>query len=88
MAMLQMSLPNMTKLTHPLLPLSQAVRLVIKVMSKTMDSTTLTPDKVELATLSRTDAGRLVYRVFTAAELQPVLDAVNSEQAREKAAAS
>ncbi|KAL6782337.1 POA3 [Auxenochlorella protothecoides x Auxenochlorella symbiontica] len=68
--------------------LERAVRLVIKVMSKTMDSTTLTPDKVELATLSRTDAGRLVYRVFTAAELQPVLDAVNSEQAREKAAAS
>ena len=34
----------------------QAIKLVVKVLSKTMDSTTLSPDKVELATLSRDEA--------------------------------
>lgn len=65
----------------------QAVKLVIKVMSKTMDSTNLTPDKVELATLSIDDKDRLCYRVYAPADLQPVLDAVNADQAREKEAA-
>lgn len=42
------------------LPLAQAIKLVVKVLSKTMDSTTLSPDKVELATLSRDeDAGQV-----------------------------
>ena len=40
----------------------QAVKLVIKVLSKTMDSTSLSPDKVELATLSRDEADGKVRR--------------------------
>jgi 20S proteasome alpha/beta subunit len=41
-------------------PPSQAVKLVVKVLSKTMDSTTLSPEKVELATLSRAqDTGKV-----------------------------
>lgn len=44
----------------PLLPAPQAIKLVVKVLSKTMDSTTLSPEKVELATLSRDeDAGQV-----------------------------
>lgn len=40
--------------------LLQARKLVIKVLSKTMDSTTLSPEKVELATLARDEeAGRV-----------------------------
>lgn len=39
-------------LPSPPLPY-QAIKLVIKVLSKTMDSTTLSPEKVELATLAR-----------------------------------
>lgn len=41
---------------HNLRALRQAMKLVIKVLSKTMDSTTLSPEKVELATLSRDEA--------------------------------
>ncbi len=45
---------------------SQAIKLVVKVLSKTMDSTTLSPDKVELATLSRDeDAGQVGMGVDT-----------------------
>lgn len=67
------------------LTLEEAVRLVVKVMSKTMDSTTLTPDKVELATMSQDEtSGQLRYRVFTSEELQPVLTAINVDQARER----
>ena len=52
-------LPSHPPLPLPL-PLAQAIKLVVKVLSKTMDSTTLSPDKVELATLSRDeDAGQV-----------------------------
>mmetsp|Transcript_3960 Transcript_3960/g.11517 ORF Transcript_3960/g.11517 Transcript_3960/m.11517 type:complete len:258 (-) Transcript_3960:750-1523(-) len=64
--------------------LEDAVKLVIKVLSKTMDSTTLTTDKVELATITRdeADGGRVVYTVFEDVKLQPLLDAVNAEKAK------
>jgi 20S proteasome subunit alpha 3 len=64
--------------------LEEAVKLVVKVLSKTMDSTTLTTDKVELATISRdeTDGGRVVYTVYEDSMLQPLLDAVNEEKAK------
>lgn len=69
------------------LTLDEAVRLVLKVMGKTMDSTALTPEKVELATLSRDEATGLVeYRVLGAEELTPVLTSVNLDQAREREA--
>lgn len=80
-------LPSIARREPPPPRFLQAVKLVIKVMSKTMDSTNLTPDKVELATLSTDDKGQLCYRVYAPADLQPVLDAVNADQAREKEAA-
>lgn len=49
-----------------------------------MDSTTLSPDKVELATLSRDGEGKVVYEVYEDEQLKPLLDAVNVEQAKEK----
>lgn len=51
-----------------------------------MDSS-LTPEKVELATVSKDEAsGRVVYKVFESAELQPILERANRE--KEAAAAS
>ena len=49
------------------------MKLVIKVLSKTMDSTTLSPEKVELATLSRDeDAGKVrAVRALLCSLLQP-----------------
>eukprot|EP00730_Choanoeca_flexa_P015881 TRINITY_DN7395_c0_g1_i2.p1 TRINITY_DN7395_c0_g1~~TRINITY_DN7395_c0_g1_i2.p1 ORF type:complete len:276 (+),score=55.60 TRINITY_DN7395_c0_g1_i2:34-828(+) len=43
--------------------LQEALLLAVKVLNKTMDSTTLTSDKLEFATLSRRD-GKTVYTVL------------------------
>ena len=67
------------------LSLEDAVKLVVKVLSKTMDSTTLSSEKVELATLSKdADTGAVVFTMYEDAALRPVLDAVNAEQSKEK----
>ena len=55
------------------IPLPQALGLAVKVLTKTCDSTVLTPDKFDLATLTRVD-GKMVYHEFTAAEAQALLD--------------
>ena len=49
--------------------LHASLLLAIKVLSKSMDSTQLTPDKLEFATLS--DSG---YKVLEAEEMQKLLD--------------
>lgn len=67
--------------------LPDAVKLAIKVLSKTMDSTSLSTDKVELATLTRhAETGEVEYRIYGSKELQPLLDAVNAEKQREQEA--
>merc|ERR1711907_645168 len=58
------------------LNLDGALQLAIKGLSKTMDSTQLTPDKLEFATLS--DAG---YKILSEPELQALLDAAKTEAA-------
>ncbi|KAK9829292.1 hypothetical protein WJX72_004984 [[Myrmecia] bisecta] len=65
--------------------MTDAVKLIVKVLSKTMDSTTLTPDKVELSTIMRNEeTGRVVYKVYDEADLKPLLDAVNEEKEKDK----
>ena len=65
--------------------LEDAVRLVLKVLSKTMDSTTLSPEKVELSTVSRDpETGTVSFKIFEDAELKPILEAVNEQQTKEK----
>merc|ERR1711988_1133855 len=58
------------------LNLDGALQLAIKVLSKTMDSTQLTPDKLEFAVLSEEG-----YKVLGEAELQKLLDAAKTEAA-------
>merc|ERR1711998_695658 len=58
------------------LDLDGALKLAIKVLSKTMDSTQLTPDKLEFATLS--NAG---YKILSEPELQAMLDEAKTEAA-------
>ena len=55
------------------IPLPQALGLAVKVLTKTCDSTSLTPEKFDLATLTRVD-GKVVYHEFTTAEAQALLD--------------
>lgn len=65
----------------------EAVPLVIKVLSKSMDSS-LSGEKVELATLTRDDSGKVQFKIFEAAEIQPLLDAAKAEKEKEDAASS
>lgn len=60
--------------------MADAVPLIIKVLSKSMDSS-LSPEKVELATVTRDEAtGEISFKVFESSELQPYLDAANAEK--------
>lgn len=75
--------------------LKSAVALAVKVLSKTMDTNKLTPEKVEVATLSR-ENGKTKIRILPAAELDTYIQAYLAEEAKieaekkraEKAAAS
>lgn len=53
--------------------LEDALVLAVKVLSKTMDTTTPTPDKMEFSTVTRNAEGNVVYHVFTKAELEALL---------------
>jgi len=64
-----------------IIPLSQALSLAIKVLTKTCDATSLTPDKFDLATLTKGEDGKLKYHELTEAESQALLDAAKSEVA-------
>ena len=59
---------------------NQALSLAIKVLTKTCDATSLTPDKFDLATLTLID-GRVTYHEFSAAESQALLDEAKAEEA-------
>mmetsp|Transcript_64841 Transcript_64841/g.204728 ORF Transcript_64841/g.204728 Transcript_64841/m.204728 type:complete len:185 (-) Transcript_64841:125-679(-) len=58
--------------------LDAALELGIKVLSKTMDSTSLSAEKMELCTMTRGPGGEVVYHVLTPKELEPLLAKVNT----------
>lgn len=53
--------------------MDDALLLAVKVLSKTMDTTSPSPDKVEISTVTRDEDGKVVYHVFTNAELESLL---------------
>ena len=61
--------------TNPLLPSPCA-----KVLTKTADATTLTPDNFDIVTLTRAD-GVVKYAQLTEAESQKLLDIAKAESA-------
>jgi len=63
-----------------LLPLADALQLAIKVLTKTADATTLTPDNFDIVTLTRAD-GVVKYAQLTEAESQKLLDIAKAESA-------
>lgn len=66
--------------------LADAVKLVVKVLAKTLDSTALTTDKLEVSTITRDEShgGRVVYKVYEHDDLKPLLEIVNAERQKEK----
>ena len=63
------------------IPLTEALQLAIKVLGKTADASTLTPEKFDIATLTRTDEGKIVYRLLPAGEAQALLDSAKASAA-------
>merc|ERR1740130_952969 len=53
--------------------LDDALILAVKVLSKSMDTTSPTTDKVEISTPTRDENGKVVFHVYTKAELESVL---------------
>lgn len=58
--------------------LDSAIQLVLKVLSKTMDSKELTPEKVEVFTVTKASDGAVRNHLFTKADLAPVLEKANA----------
>jgi len=62
--------------------LKDAMLLAVKVLSKTMDTTSPTPDKLEFATLKR-EKGKVVYHVLTKTEMEALLKDAQIEQQKD-----
>jgi len=69
--------------------LNDAMILAVKVLSKTMDTTSPTPDKLEFATVTRKN-GKIVYHVMTKQELEKLVKESESvlKQEAQKAAST
>ena len=53
--------------------LKEACGLAVKVLSKTMDSTKLSSEKIEFATVGRTKAGKVFHHLWDAEEIDTLL---------------
>jgi len=53
--------------------LKQACELAVKVLSKTMDSTKLSSEKIEFATVGRTKNGTIYHHLWAADEIDTLL---------------
>ncbi|KAF8429767.1 putative proteasome component Pre9 [Tirmania nivea] len=53
--------------------LTEACAIAVKILSKTMDSTTLSSEKIEFATLGRTPDGKIYHHLWTAPEITDLL---------------
>ncbi|GBP09829.1 Proteasome subunit alpha type-4 [Eumeta japonica] len=65
--------------------LEEAQALAIKVLSKTLDMTKLTPEKVEMATLTRNN-NKTVIRVLTSSEVEKLIADFEKSEAEAEAA--
>lgn len=67
--------------------IEDAKTLALKVLSKTLDSSSVTKDKIELATLSKNKAGKIVNKIWSPSEIDALLKAagiVKEEEEEEK----
>ncbi|CAM9462941.1 unnamed protein product [Discosporangium mesarthrocarpum] len=62
--------------------LEECLRLAVKVLKKTMDSTSPSPEKMEFTTITRVD-GKVVHKILTDEETSKLLEEVEVEGATE-----
>lgn len=74
---------------HDKMSLDEALSFALKVISKTMDSTTLSSEKLEFSTLTKDkETGQVVYHVLEAAEVDVLLKKKEAEDQQKKVEAS
>jgi 20S proteasome subunit alpha 3 len=66
--------------------LEEAKQLAVKLLSKSMDSANPTAEKIEVATLTRTDDGKLHQVTLLASEVETLIQATKTTSAPETAA--
>ena len=66
--------------------LKQACELAVKVLSKTMDSTKLSSEKIEFATVGRTKSGTIYHHLWGAEEIDTLLKEHGLAKAEEEEA--
>jgi len=59
----------------------EALRLAVKVLNKTMDATSSSPEKMELFSMTLDEDGNCVHSILSADETQKVIDEVDAETA-------
>ena len=59
--------------------ISQNLKIAVKILTKTMDSTTPSPERIELSVLRKEEDGSLVHHTLAAAEIQVLLDQIQKE---------
>ncbi|SCU83197.1 LAFA_0D02278g1_1 [Lachancea sp. 'fantastica'] len=61
-----------------------AMELALKTLSKTTDSSTLTAERVEFATITRTDDGKIVQKIFKPQEIETLLNKTGAAKKEEE----
>lgn len=64
--------------------LSANIKLAAKILSKTMDSTTPSPDRIELSVMRRTPTGAIVHELLPESEVTQLLETLRQEQEAEQ----
>jgi len=67
----------------PEFKLNDSLALAVKILSKTMDSTNLTADKLDFSTLTRNEKGKLVFRQLGKEELDALIQEHKPEKTEE-----
>merc|ERR1712111_94303 len=66
--------------------MDSALDLAVKVLSKTLDMTKLTPDKIEISTLERTKDGKTKVEILSTEEMEALIKKYDeAEKAAEEA---
>lgn len=55
------------------------LKLSVKVLLKTLDAASPSPDRIELSVLTRTDDGKVIHRMLSDAEVQFLIDEIQKE---------
>lgn len=64
--------------------LSANIKLAAKILSKTMDSTTPSPDRIELSIMRRSATGTIVHELLPESEVTQLLEVLRLEQEAEQ----